>query len=73
MPGVPAGTTIVLISSSPVRAVTVTSEVISLPELVMNALAPSITHSPSTRRARVCVRPASDPAPGSVRPNAASR
>jgi hypothetical protein len=32
------------ISSWPVRAVTVTSEVISVPELVMNAFAPLIVH-----------------------------
>ena len=37
----------------PVRAVTVTSEVISEPELVMNALAPLTTHSPSTSSALV--------------------
>ena len=44
--------------------------VISVPELVMNALAPSITHSPSTSAARVRVAPASDPPSGSVRPKA---
>ena len=48
----PAGTMIVLISSGPVRAVTVITEVMSLPEFVMNALAPSITHSsPTSSRA----------------------
>ena len=52
-PGVPAGTRIALISGepsgrSPVRAVTVTTLVIGVPELVMNAFAPSITHSPPT-------------------------
>ena len=78
-PGVPAGTTIALISGRsplgpdvvPVRAVTVTSEVMSEPELVMNALAPLTTHSPSSRSALVRVAPASDPAPGSVRPKPA--
>ena len=44
-----------------------------MPALVMNCLAPSITHSPSSRRARVRVLPASEPASGSVSPNAASR
>ena len=38
----------------------------------MNCLAPSITHSPSSSRARVRVLPASEPASGSVRPKAAS-
>ena len=56
----------------PVRAVTVTSEVISEPELVMNCLPPLITHSPSTSSALVLVAPASEPAPGSVRPKPAS-
>ena len=45
-PGVPAGTTIVEISPGPVSAVTVTIDVIGVPELVMNAFSPSITHSP---------------------------
>ena len=54
------------------RAVIVTHPEISVPELVMNCFAPSITHSPSSSRARVRVLPASDPASGSVRPNAAS-
>ena len=44
-----------------------------MPALVMNCLAPSITHSPPSRRARVRVLPASEPASGSVRPKAASR
>ena len=48
----PAGTMIVEISgvpppAPPVRAVTVTSDVMSVPELVMNAFSPSITHSPA--------------------------
>jgi hypothetical protein len=45
MPGVPAGTTNAEMPSS-VRAVTVVSEVISVPQLVMNAFEPLITHSP---------------------------
>ena len=61
------------ISSSPVRAVIVTSREISTPALVMNILEPSITHSPSSSRAVVRVAPASDPAPASVSPNAPSR
>ncbi len=61
------------ISSSPVRAVTVTSPEISVPAFVMNIFDPSTTHSPPSRRAVVRVAPASEPAPDSVRPNAASR
>ncbi len=70
-PGVPAGTTMVLMPSSEVRAVTVISVVIGVPELVMKALVPSITHSSPSRTARVRVAAASDPASGSVRANAA--
>ena len=44
----------------------------SEPELVMNCLAPLTTHSPSTSSALVRVAPASEPAPGSVRPKPAS-
>jgi hypothetical protein len=44
----------------------------SVPALVMNCLAPSITHSPSSSRARVRVLPASEPASGSVSPKAPS-
>ena len=47
----------------PVRAVTVTSEVMSVPELVMNAFSPSITHSP----------PAAPSAPSEASRGAASR
>ncbi len=56
------------------RAVTVTSEVIGVPELVMKVFSPSITHSPadSSSRALVRVPPASLPASGSVRPKAPS-
>ena len=59
-------------SRSPVRAVTVTSEVMSEPELVMNCFEPLTTHSPSSSTALVLVAPASEPAPGSVRPKPAS-
>ncbi len=60
-------------SSGPVSAVTVTSVVMSVPELVIKALLPLMTQwSPSSdRTARVWVPPASEPDPGSVRPNAA--
>ena len=73
-PAVPDGTRIAEISffpSSPrsVTAVTVTSEVMSVPELVMNALVPLITHSPPSSFAVVRVAPASEPPPASVRPN----
>ena len=54
------------------RAVTVTSVVISEPELVMNCLLPLTTHSPSRSSALVFVAPASEPAPGSVSPKPAS-
>ncbi len=60
------------LSSVPVRAVTVTTEVMSVPEFVMNAFAPSTTHSPPSSTALVRVAPASDPASGSVRPKPAS-
>ena len=71
-PGVPAGTTKAEIWSSSVRAVTVTIDVSSVPELVMNAFDPLSTHSPvdSSSRARVRVAPASLPPSGSVRPKA---
>ena len=54
----------------PVTAVIVTSDVSSLPELVMKAFSPSITHSPvaASSTARVRVPPASLPASGSVSP-----
>src|SRR6185437_5556377 len=83
-PGVPAGTMIEEISgrlpARPVMARTVTTDVIEVPELVMNAFDPSITHSrpawpaAGSRRAVVRIPPGmSDPPPGSVSPNAASR
>ena len=50
----------------------VTQPEISVPALVMNCFAPSITHSPSSSAARVRVAPASEPASGSVSPKAAS-
>ena len=75
-PGVPCGTMIVEMRlrpfSSPVTAVTVTKRVMSVPELVMNCFEPLITHSSPSRRAVVRVAPASEPASGSVSPNAAS-
>jgi hypothetical protein len=77
-PGVPAGTRIVLISGrSPplVRAATTITEVISVPELVMNAFWPSSTHSPagSSSTARVRMAAASLPPSGSVRPKRGQR
>ena len=76
-PAVPAGTMIEEISLrpsavSPVTAVTVTNVVMSVPELVMNDLVPLMTHSSPSSRAVVSVPPASEPAPGSVSPNAPS-
>jgi hypothetical protein len=76
-PGVPDGTRMVEISGLPfsrvpVTAATPTTAVIDVPELVMNDFDPSITHSPSSSRARVCMAPATSvPPPGSVSPNAA--
>jgi hypothetical protein len=77
-PGVPVGTRIVdsslLPLRSPVTAATAMTAVMSVPELVMNALLPLMTHSSaaSSSTARVCAPPASEPNPGSVNPNAAS-
>ena len=61
-------------SRVPVRAVTVITEVMSVPELVMNCLAPLIDPAAVgvARRAVVAVAEASEPASGSVSPNAAS-
>ena len=53
-------------------AVIVTQAVMSVPALVMKIFEPSTTHSPSSSRAVVRAARASEPAPGSVRPNAAS-
>ena len=58
------------ISSSPVRAVMQTTPEMSVPALVMNCLVPLIVHSPSSSVARVRTLPASEPASGSVSPNA---
>ena len=71
IPGVPAGTMNAEIPPSGVRAVTVTSEVSSVPQLVMNAFSPLMTHSSPSGTAVVRVVPASDPPSGSVRPKAA--
>ena len=60
------------ISPSPVSAVIVTHAVMSVPAFVMKIFEPLTTHSPSSSSARVRVAPASDPASGSVSPNAAS-
>src|SRR5688572_26106574 len=73
MPGVPAGTTIVetfpsLAPSS--RAATRITDVIDVPEFVMNALDPSMTHSSPSSRAVVRTARASEPPPGSVSANA---
>ena len=54
-------------------AVIVTTEVMSVPEFVMKAFEPLITHSSPSSRAVVRVAPASEPPPGSVSPNAPSR
>ena len=64
--------TMLEISSSPVRAVIVTTPEMSVPALVMNCLAPFTVQAPSARVARVRTLPASLPASGSVRPNAPS-
>ena len=57
----------------PVRAVTVTTEVMSVPELVMKAFAPLTTHSsPSAARGRAGGT-ASEPASGSVSPRPRAR
>src|ERR671936_4597 len=61
------------ISSSPVSAVIVTQAVMSVPAFVMKIFEPSISQRPSRSSARVRVAPASEPAPGSVSPNAARR
>ena len=50
----------------------VTKPEMSVPLLVMNCLAPLITHSPSSSFAVVRTLPASEPASGSVSPNAPS-
>jgi len=72
-PVVPFSTTRFEISPSPVRAVIVTPHVMSVPAFVMKIFEPSIVQRPSSSAAVVRVAPASEPAPGSVRPNAARR
>ena len=69
----PLGTIRFEISCSPVRAVMQTTPEMSVPAFVMNCFAPLIVHSPSARAARVFTFPASEPASGSVSPNAPSR
>ena len=59
--------------STPVTAVMTTQPEMSVPALVMNCLAPSTTHSPSSSRARVRTLPASEPASASVSQKAPSR
>ena len=60
-------------SSSPVLAVIVTHALMSVPAFVMKIFEPFTTQEPSPSSARVRVAPASEPASGSVRPNAARR
>ena len=77
-PGVPAGIMIAeicgLSADLPVMARAVTTEVIDVPEFVMNDFDPSTTHSSPSSRAMVRMPPGmSDPPPGSVSPKAASR
>ena len=55
------------------RAVIVTPQVSSVPAFVMNIFEPLTIHEPSRSSAVVRVAPASEPASGSVSPNAASR
>ncbi len=71
-PGVPFAITMFDTSSSPVQAVIVTHALMSVPALVMKIFEPLTSHRPSRSSALVRVAPASEPAPGSVRPNAAS-
>ena len=58
---------------APVRAITVTPAVMSVPELVIHFFSPLMTQAPSRSSAVVSVPPASVPAFGSVRPKAQSR
>ena len=59
-----------MICLSPVSAVIVTRPEMSVPAFVMNCLAPSMTQSSPSRRARVFVFAASEPPSASVSPNA---
>jgi hypothetical protein len=70
---VPFGTIKFEISSSPVCAVIVTQPVMSVPAFVMKIFDPFTIHRPSRSSALVFVAPASEPAPASVSPKAASR
>ena len=72
-PDVPFSTTMFETSSSPVRAVIVTPQVMSVPAFVMKSFEPLTIQEPSRSSAVVRVAPASEPASGSVSPNAASR
>jgi hypothetical protein len=54
----------------PVVASRVTPWLMSVPALVMNIFVPLITQPPSARRAVVAIPAASEPASGSVSPNA---
>ena len=60
------------VSEAPVCAVIVTHDVMSVPAFVMKIFEPLTIHLPSRASARVRVAPASEPASGSVSPNAAS-
>ena len=68
----PFGTIRFEISPSAVSAVITTRAEMSVPAFVMKIFEPLMTHSPSLSSARVREAAASDPAPGSVRPKAAS-
>ncbi len=57
----------------PVRAMTVTPAVMSVPELVIHFFEPFMIHPPSFRSAVVRVPPASVPASSSVSPKAHRR
>ena len=59
-------------SAVTVRASNVTPNDMSVPALEMNVLRPLISQPPSRRSARVAMPRASEPASGSVRPNAPS-
>ena len=59
-------------SADSVRASSVTPNDMSVPALEMNVLRPLISQPPSCRSARVRIPRASEPASGSVSPNAPS-
>ena len=58
-------------SCSPVSATIVTQALMSVPAFVMNIFEPFTIQLPSRSSPRVFVAPASEPASGSVSPNAA--